>query len=282
MVGGQLTLGVLSLSFAFAQLATGPFVDHFGRRPVLTFGLSVYRWRASVRACNDDDVARRHARNQESVSRPRSCPPGQSCATCTIPEPGARVLARALTGLGMIAVRLCARRCIVATADDAVALWHGHRTIGLAHRASQEQPLMPVSAQRGFLYPRFILPRTTWRAMRLPFLSASRGALTLLATAALVQAAAIAQIAPPRTLDELKEEVQIRAERKAYPVAAPIRQSARRLATKTLDRDEWRRLSALGIAIGAGVSGLRPGTAGEPRQSRIFCSLLPLENCPAK
>ena len=49
------------------------------------------------------------------------------------------------------------------------------------------------------------------------------------------------QMAPPRTLDELKEEVQARAERKAYPVAAldtlEVKEALGNL--KSLDRDEW-------------------------------------------
>src|SRR3989442_8954819 len=52
---------------------------------------------------------------------------------------------------------------------------------------------------------------------------------------------ALAQIAAPRTLTELKAEVQERADRKVYPVsqldAAEVRETLG--ALKTLDRDEW-------------------------------------------
>jgi len=52
---------------------------------------------------------------------------------------------------------------------------------------------------------------------------------------------ALAQIAPPRTLPELKAEVQERADRHAYPVSeldpAEVREALGSL--KSLDRDEW-------------------------------------------
>jgi hypothetical protein len=47
----------------------------------------------------------------------------------------------------------------------------------------------------------------------------------LLVVAALGPGGALAQSAPPRTLEEVKNEVQARAERKAYPVAGRIRSS---------------------------------------------------------
>ena len=58
---------------------------------------------------------------------------------------------------------------------------------------------------------------------------------------ALAAAAAHAQIAAPRTLAELKAEIQQRADRKAYPVseldAAEVREALANL--RSLDRDEW-------------------------------------------
>lgn len=53
--------------------------------------------------------------------------------------------------------------------------------------------------------------------------------------------AAAAQLAPPRTLDELKAEIQERADRKAYPVSqldpAEVREALAKL--KSQNRDEW-------------------------------------------
>src|SRR5713226_2924492 len=69
---------------------------------------------------------------------------------------------------------------------------------------------------------------------------AARPAVTLLALAALT-CPALAQVAAPRTLAELKTEVQSRADRHAYPVsqldAAEVREALG--ALKSLDRDEW-------------------------------------------
>src|SRR6266436_7958472 len=57
----------------------------------------------------------------------------------------------------------------------------------------------------------------------------------------LALAPALAQVAAPRTLAELKTEIQGRADRHAYPVSelepAEVREALGNL--KTLDRDEW-------------------------------------------
>jgi pimeloyl-ACP methyl ester carboxylesterase len=64
------------------------------------------------------------------------------------------------------------------------------------------------------------------------------GALT---AALLASTAAFGQLATPRTLEELKAEIQIRADRKAYPVAqldaAEVREALTNL--KSQDRDHW-------------------------------------------
>ena len=67
---------------------------------------------------------------------------------------------------------------------------------------------------------------------------------TLLAAALMLLITALpasAQIAPPRTLEELKTEIQERADRKAYPVAAldaaEVREALANL--KSQDRDQW-------------------------------------------
>jgi len=69
---------------------------------------------------------------------------------------------------------------------------------------------------------------------------------TLLAAAAfgvlaLSHAAALAQIAPPRTLDELKAETQARADRNAYPLTGLKPDDVRKALANinSLDRDEW-------------------------------------------
>ena len=61
------------------------------------------------------------------------------------------------------------------------------------------------------------------------------------AALALVLAPAQAQIAPPRTLDELKAETQARADRNAYPLTglkpADVRAALAKITS--LDRDAW-------------------------------------------
>ena len=68
----------------------------------------------------------------------------------------------------------------------------------------------------------------------------SLGAMTL-AAASLANTSASAQLAPQRTLDELKAEIQARADRHAYPVAqldpAETREALANL--KSMDRDHW-------------------------------------------
>ena len=61
------------------------------------------------------------------------------------------------------------------------------------------------------------------------------------ATLAISHGAATAQIAPPRTIEELKAETQARADRNAYPLTglnpADVRNALANI--NTLDRDEW-------------------------------------------
>ena len=63
----------------------------------------------------------------------------------------------------------------------------------------------------------------------------------LLVLLGVASAFASAQIAPPRTLEELKNEVQVRAERRAYPVTGldPIEVREALGNLKSLERDEW-------------------------------------------
>jgi hypothetical protein len=73
-------------------------------------------------------------------------------------------------------------------------------------------------------------------------LAASRACLTVAAAVlALTHPAARAQIAPPRTLDELKAETQARADRNAYPLIGIKPADARTALAKitSLDRDQW-------------------------------------------
>src|SRR5690349_3570841 len=72
---------------------------------------------------------------------------------------------------------------------------------------------------------------------------ADRRALLIAAAATLCLAhiPALAQIAPPRSIEELKAETQARADRHAYPLAglkpADVREALAHITS--LDRDEW-------------------------------------------
>ncbi|HEY2137757.1 MAG TPA: alpha/beta hydrolase [Xanthobacteraceae bacterium] len=71
--------------------------------------------------------------------------------------------------------------------------------------------------------------------------TSARAMMVAAATLALWQSVALAQIAPPRTIEELKTETQARADRNAYPLTglkpADVRTALSHITT--LDRDEW-------------------------------------------
>jgi hypothetical protein len=73
-------------------------------------------------------------------------------------------------------------------------------------------------------------------------------AMAAFALALIAHGAAQAQIAPPRTLDELKAETQARADRNGYPLTglkpADVRQALSNI--QSLDRDEWARARRAG------------------------------------
>src|SRR5260221_7148053 len=106
----------------------------------------------------------------------------------------------------------------------------------------------------------------------------------------LALAPALAQVAAPRTLAELKTEIQGRADRHAYPVSelepAEVREALGNL--KTLDRDEW---AAAWSAIGdrhmgqARKAGPNPAEASKHYKYAFEYYLFarfPLENSPGK
>jgi len=100
-----------------------------------------------------------------------------------------------------------------------------------------------------------------------------------------------AQLASPRTLAELKAEVQLRADRKAYPVAAldaaEVREALAHLTS--LDRDEWAAAwSAIGdrhrTAAQAAEGGDRAHAIEQYRAAVEYYMFarFPLENSPGK
>ena len=112
------------------------------------------------------------------------------------------------------------------------------------------------------------------------------GAATVLALGA-IALPALAQLPTPRTLAELREEVQARADRHAYPVSelAPAEVKEALAKLKSLDRDEW---AAAWSAIGDRHLAPEEGRArrdGEPRRRvegiQVRLRVLPVRALPA-
>lgn len=100
----QLTLSALIICFGLAQLVCGPLADRFGRRPVLVGGLVLYTV-ASVFATLAPAIESLIAwRALQGVALAAAVTCGRSIVRDLYPPlQGARVMARALGGLGVIA-----------------------------------------------------------------------------------------------------------------------------------------------------------------------------------
>jgi len=101
----QLTLSVLVGCFGLAQLVCGPLADRYGRRPVLLGGLALYVI-ASVMSTRSGDI---DALIGWRALQGAAMAAAVTCARSIVrdlyqPHEGARVMSRALTGLGIIAM----------------------------------------------------------------------------------------------------------------------------------------------------------------------------------
>ena len=101
----QLTLSVLVGCFGLAQLVCGPLADRHGRRPVLLVGLALYTFASvmSTRSGSIDALIGWRALQGAAMAA------AVTCARSVVrdlyqPHEGARVMSRALTGLGIIAM----------------------------------------------------------------------------------------------------------------------------------------------------------------------------------
>ena len=101
----QLTMAALILGFGLAQLVWGPVADRVGRRPVLLLGLALYALASVGAALSDQVMAVVAWRAVQGAAMSAAV----VCARAMVrdlyePREGAMVMARALTGLGLVAI----------------------------------------------------------------------------------------------------------------------------------------------------------------------------------
>jgi DHA1 family bicyclomycin/chloramphenicol resistance-like MFS transporter len=101
----QLTLSVLIVCFGLAQLVCGPLSDRFGRRPVLLAGMVLYTLASVLAALAPGIETLIAARALQGAAMAAAV----TCARSLVrdlyePQEGARVMSRALSGLGLIAL----------------------------------------------------------------------------------------------------------------------------------------------------------------------------------
>ncbi|RZL65547.1 MAG: Bcr/CflA family efflux MFS transporter [Variovorax sp.] len=104
----QLTLTALLLAFGVSQLVLGPLSDRFGRRPVLLWGMAAYVLAAIGGTLAPSMVMLILWRTLQGAAMGAAVMAARAIVRdLYVPAEGARVMSRALTGLGLIAC-LCA------------------------------------------------------------------------------------------------------------------------------------------------------------------------------
>lgn len=105
MAAAQLTLSALMICFGIGQLLLGPVSDRFGRRPVLLAGLSVYVGAAIAGAMAQSTTPLLLWRALQGLALAASVVGARSMLRDWFaPAEGTRMMARALGGLGLIAM----------------------------------------------------------------------------------------------------------------------------------------------------------------------------------
>jgi DHA1 family bicyclomycin/chloramphenicol resistance-like MFS transporter len=126
MSQAQLTLSALLLAFGVSQLVWGPLSDRFGRRPILLCGLAAYLVAAIGSALAPSMLLLIVWRTMQGAAMGAVV----MCARALVrdlylPQGGARIMSKGLTGLGALA-------CISAPVGGLLAEYHGWRAALLA------------------------------------------------------------------------------------------------------------------------------------------------------
>jgi DHA1 family bicyclomycin/chloramphenicol resistance-like MFS transporter len=101
----QLTLSALIIFFGLGQLVCGPLADRFGRRPVLLIGMALYTVASVLCAAAQSIDALIVWRAVQGAAMAAAVTCGRSIVRDLFqPHDGARVMSRALSGLGIIAM----------------------------------------------------------------------------------------------------------------------------------------------------------------------------------
>ncbi len=101
----QLTLSALIICFGLGQLVCGPLSDRFGRRPVLLGGMALYTVASVLSAAAQSIEALIAWRALQGAAMAAAVAGGRAIVRDLFqPSEGARVMSRALGGLGVIAM----------------------------------------------------------------------------------------------------------------------------------------------------------------------------------
>jgi len=101
----QLTLSTLIICFGLAQLACGPLADRYGRRPVLLVGMVLFTVASVLAALSPSIEWLIAARGLQGAAMAAAVTCGRSVVRDLFePHEGARIMSKALGGLGIIAL----------------------------------------------------------------------------------------------------------------------------------------------------------------------------------
>lgn len=102
----QATLLALIICFGLGQLVCGPLSDRFGRRPVLLCGMARYTFASLLRAASQTIAALVGWRALQGAALATAVTCGRSIVRdLFVLNDGARVMSRALGGLGVVGMR---------------------------------------------------------------------------------------------------------------------------------------------------------------------------------